>query len=100
MAEEGNGPQAPTGPGGAPLLEYPCDYPVKAVGLAAADFAAHVRALVVAAAPGAAIGEAAVRPSSNGKYLAVTLPARLESEAQRRAIHEALQADARVIYQL
>ncbi len=100
MADEATGPKAPAGPDGAPLLTYPCDYPVKAVGLAGDDFPAHVRALVAAAAPGAVLGDASVRPSSNGKYAAVTIPARLESEAQRQAIHAALQADPRVLYQL
>jgi putative lipoic acid-binding regulatory protein len=50
------------------------------------------------AAPGIALGEATVRPSSGGKYLSVTLDARLESEEQRRAIYEALKADSRVVY--
>jgi hypothetical protein len=98
MAEEK--PGVPAGPGGEPLFRYPLDYPVKAMGLAAPDLADHVRALVAAAAPGATLGEALVRPSSGGKYASVTVVARLESEAQRQAIHAALHADPRVLYQL
>ncbi len=89
----------PSGPGGEPLFRYPLDYPVKAVGLAAPDLAGHVRALVAAAAPDAVVGETVVRPSAGGKYASVTVVARLESEGQRQAIHAALQADPRVLYQ-
>jgi putative lipoic acid-binding regulatory protein len=100
MSDDAGAPGAPGGPGGEALLRYPVDYPLKAIGLAGDDLADHVRALVLGVAPGVVLGAAAVRPSSGGKYLAVTIVARLESEAQRRAIHAALQADARVLYQL
>jgi putative lipoic acid-binding regulatory protein len=85
---------------GPSLLTYPNDYPFKVIGNAADDFALHVRAIVERAAPGVSLGEATVRPSSGGKYLSVTLEARLESEEQRRAVYEALKADSRVVYYL
>lgn len=93
------GASPPMGPSG-PLLEYPVDYPVKVIGIAAEDLAAHVRAVVVAAAPGAAVGEATTRPSSGGKYLSVTVTVRLGSEDERLAVHAALQVDPRVLYSL
>ncbi len=83
-----------------PLIDYPTDYPLKVIGLAADDLVAHVLALLARAAPGVALGEATTRPSSGGKYLSVTVDARLESEEQRRAIYEALKGDARVVYYL
>ena len=85
---------------GPPLVTYPTDYPLKVIGSAADDFALHVRSLVLQAAPGVVLGESTVRPSSGGKYLSVSMDARLESEEQRRAIHEALAADPRVVYSL
>jgi hypothetical protein len=86
---------------GEPLLfTYPNDYPLKVIGAAADDFASHVRLLVERAAPGVALGEAAVRSSSGGRYLSITMEARLESEEQRLAINEALKADPRVVYYL
>jgi putative lipoic acid-binding regulatory protein len=85
---------------GPSLLSYPTDYPFKVIGPAADDFAAHVRSVVERAAPGVSLGEGTVRPSSRGKYLSVTLDARLESEEQRRAVYEALKADPRVVYYL
>jgi hypothetical protein len=83
-----------------PLLEYPTDYPLKVIGAAGDDLAAHVRSVVLAAAPGLALGEASVRPSAGGKWMSVTMTARLESEEQRRAIHAALAADPRVVFQI
>jgi putative lipoic acid-binding regulatory protein len=100
MADDGKGSAPPTGAGGQPLLSYPTDYPLKVIGTAADGFALHVRSVIEGAAPGIALGEATTRPSSGGKYLSVTLDARLESEDQRRAIYEALKADPRVVYYL
>lgn len=96
---KGGAASPPMGPAG-PLLEYPVDYPFKVIGVGADDLAAHVRALVVAAAPGAEVGEATTRPSSAGRYLSVTIAVRLRSEGERLAVHAALQADARVLYSL
>ena len=84
----------------AALLEYPADYPIKVIGKAGDDLADHLRAVVAAAVPGIALGEATVRPSAGGTYLSVTMNARLESEEQRRAVHGALAADPRVVFQL
>jgi putative lipoic acid-binding regulatory protein len=83
-----------------PLITYPTDYPFKVIGLAADDLERHVRAILAQAAPGVALGESSVRASSGGKYLSITLEARLESEDQRRAIYEALKIDVRVVYYL
>lgn len=103
MAGDGNGKvggaSPPAGPAG-PLIEYPVDYPVKVIGLAADDLAAHVRSVVAGAAPGVSVGEATTRPSSGGKYLSVTVTVRLRSEDERLAVHAALQADPRVLYSL
>jgi putative lipoic acid-binding regulatory protein len=99
MADGSTGAAPPQGPGG-PLLEYPLDYPFKVIGLASDDFAAHVRALVQAAMPGAAAGEPELRPSSGGKYLSVTLTVRLASEDERRGVYLALSRDPRVLQYL
>ncbi len=99
MTGDGKGAKVPEGPAG-PLIEYPVDYPVKAIGLAADDLAAHVAALVARAVPGAAPGEVTTRPSSGGKYLAVTVHVRLASEDERLALHRALAADPRLLHHL
>jgi putative lipoic acid-binding regulatory protein len=89
------------GPGdGLATLEYPQDHVFKAIGLAGDDFAEHVRALVARLDPDGEPGQLAVRPSSGGKYHAVSVTVRLRSEAQRRTVYEAFHADVRVVYHL
>lgn len=82
------------------LLEYPVDYPVKVIGPAADDLVEHVRALVTGTGAVLVGDPPTTRPSAGGKYLSVTLTARLTSEEQRRAVHAALHADPRVLYSL
>ena len=94
-----DGPLPPAGPAG-PLLEYPIDYPFKVIGVAAADFAEHARALLAAAGVEAPPAGVTVRESSAGKYLSVTLVVRLSSEGERQAVYRALRADRRVVYYL
>jgi hypothetical protein len=89
---------APDGAQGLPALEYPQAYVFKAIGLAGDDFAEHVRAIVARVVPDAGCGQVAVRSSSGGKYHAVSVTIRLESESQRRAVYQALHADVRVVY--
>jgi hypothetical protein len=81
-------------------LQFPCDFPVKAMGLASDDMEAVVRELVrphVGELPAAAV---ATRESRGGRYVAVTVTVRAESRAQLDAIYLALTADARVKYAL
>ena len=94
FATDGKGP--PT----APVLDYPLDYTFKVMGHAADDFPEHARRLVQGALGGAPVQGLTVRASSQGKYQSVSVAVRLESEAQRRAVYEALSADARVVYYL
>ncbi len=83
----------------APTLEYPLRYTFKVMGLAADDFAEYARRLVAGVLGGAA-AEARTRQSSGGKYHSVSVVVQLESEAQRRAVYQALYQDDRVVYYL
>ncbi len=84
----------------APLLEYPLDYVFKVMGLSADDFPEHARRLVARVVGSAPPERVTVRPSAAGKYQSVSVVVRLVSEAQRRAVYEALWADERVVYYL
>jgi hypothetical protein len=84
----------------APVLEYPLDYTFKVMGLAADDFAEHARRIVAAVVGEAPPERVTVRASSQGKYQSVSVGVRLASEAQRRAVYQALHDDARVVYYL
>ncbi len=83
-----------------PLIEYPLDYTFKVMGFAADDFAEHARRLVARVVGDVAPERMKIRASAQGKYHSVTVVARLVSEAQRRAVYQALHDDPRVVYYL
>jgi len=72
------------------LLKFPCDFPIKVMGLGNADFEALVVALVREHVPD--LGEAAVRSrrSQGGKYLAITVTVRATNQEQLDAIYRSL----------
>lgn len=84
--------------GAASLLRYPLEYEFKVIGHAADDFAEHARRLVEQVVGGARTEQ--VRTSSGGRYHSVSVLASLDSEAQRRAVYQALHDDERVVYYL
>jgi putative lipoic acid-binding regulatory protein len=88
-------------PGGATgRFQYPVEYPVKIIGLAADDFAEHARRLVERVVGAAPPEHVTVRASTGGKYHSVTVVAVLTSEPQRLALYDALRADRRVVHAL
>jgi putative lipoic acid-binding regulatory protein len=72
------------------LLEFPCDFPIKAFGQNGEAFAETVLNIVRTHAP--EVDESAVvsRPSKGGKYTAVTVMVRARSQAQLDAIYQDL----------
>ena len=81
-------------------LDYPLEYTFKIMGLAGDDFAEHARRLVERVVGAAPPEQVTVRASAQGKYHSVSVVAHLESEAQRRAVYQALHDDERVVYYL
>ena len=81
-------------------FEFPCDYDVKAMGLADPGFDALVVEIVRRHCPD--LGEAAVRsrPSRNGRYVSVTVTIRAQSRAQLDAIYDDLTAHEKVLMRL
>jgi uncharacterized protein len=82
------------------LLEFPCEFPVKAFGTDTGDFDDVVVALVREHAPGISIEKVYSRSSRGGRYLAVTVNVWAESRDQLDAIYYALSADERVLMAL
>ncbi len=85
------------------LLEFPCHFPIKAMGLHGTDgidFEALVIELVRRHAPD--LGEAAIktRPSSGGKYLSVTVTVHATSREQLDNIYRELSACEQVMMAL
>lgn len=81
-------------------LRFPCSFPIKAMGLAGADFDAVVVGIVRRHAPDMAEAAVAVRPSAEGKYLAVTVTIQAQSRAQLDAIYRDLVACEQVLMAL
>ncbi|MFM1896674.1 MAG: hypothetical protein RLZZ385_1748 [Pseudomonadota bacterium] len=74
----------------APRIEFPCDYPIKVMGMASEAFAAEVVAVIERHAPGFDTENVTVRASAKGNYLAVTVVIQASGEAQLRRIFEDL----------
>ncbi|MBL8437830.1 MAG: DUF493 domain-containing protein [Zoogloeaceae bacterium] len=75
-----------------PLLEFPCDFPVKIMGLRAEGFAQAIVEVVLSHAPDFDPATVAMRPSSKGNYLSLTVTIRATSQAQLDALYRALTA--------
>lgn len=71
-------------------MQFPCSFPIKAMGHADTGFAARVLEIVRRHAP--EIGDDAIqyRPSVGGKYLSVTVTIEAQSRAQLDAIYQEL----------
>jgi putative lipoic acid-binding regulatory protein len=79
------------------LLEFPCDFPLKAIGTGPEDFEAFVVAIVRRHVPHLAADAASTRLSAGGKYLAVTVRFVATSQAQLDALYQELSAHQRVV---
>lgn len=72
------------------LLQFPCDFPIKAVGRNADGFELMVVEMVRRHAMNLREDAVAVRPSRNGNYLSVTVTVQATSRAQLDAIYHEL----------
>jgi hypothetical protein len=83
-----------------PLLEFPCNFPLKVMGRNQDDFTALILTLVRRHTPH--LGDEAVhtRLSHGGRYLAVNILLVAESQAQLDAIYRDLSAEPRVLMAL
>jgi len=81
-------------------IEFPCDFPVKAMGLASENLHLTVMEIVRRHAPETGDAALKTRPSSNGKYLSVTVTVRATSQAQLDAIYTDLSAHQQVLMAL
>jgi uncharacterized protein len=82
------------------LLEFPCRFPIKAMGKTGEDFDSLVVQLVRRHAPD--LNEAAVtlRESSGGKWVSVTIVIEATSKGQLDAIYRELSANEKVVWAL
>ncbi|MCF7984759.1 MAG: DUF493 domain-containing protein [Thiohalocapsa sp.] len=82
------------------LLEFPCRFPIKAMGRAGTRVEAVVVDIVRRHAPGFHAEAITTRASSGGKWLAVTIIIDATSKRQLDAIYRELTAHELVVYAL
>ena len=82
------------------LLEFPCDFTVKAMGLHSDDFDALVVGIVRQHVPDLSEGAVSSRFSSGGKYLSVSVNFIAESREQMDAIYQELSKNPRILMAL
>jgi uncharacterized protein len=81
-------------------LQFPCLFPIKAMGKATETFDTLVVSIVRRHAPDFGEAAVAVRPSAGGKYLAVTVTVHVQSREQLDAIYHDLVACEQVLFAL
>lgn len=72
------------------LIEYPCDFPIKIMGKATADFTDTILAIVKQHAPDFDRQAMTAKASKNGGYLSLTCTIRATSRPQLDALYQAL----------
>lgn len=82
------------------LLEFPCDFPIKAFGKKEDEFRDRVFEIVRAHVPELAPEDVTARESSGGKYLAVTALIVAQNQAQLDAIYGDLTRSGAVLMSL
>lgn len=77
---------------GETLLEFPCEFPLKAFGHSSDSFPLTVYAIVQRHVPGVTVDAIHCRKSQGGKYDAVTITFTATSKRQLDAIYQDLTA--------
>jgi len=82
------------------LLEFPCRFPIKAMGLDEAEFEAHVLQIISAHVDDIGPDDVSIRPSSKGKFLAVTVTIVAQSQEHLDRVYRNLTSSERILYVL
>lgn len=80
------------------LFEFPCEFPVKAMGKNCDELEAAVIEIMNRHVPDLGEGAIKMRPSSKGTYVAITITIQAQSKAQLDAIYMDLTACEFVAY--
>jgi len=80
------------------LFDFPCEFPVKAMGRDAEGFPAHVMELVAAEVGPISHERVAIRPSREGRFISVTVTFVAESREQLAAVYRNLTSSERILF--
>ena len=72
------------------LIEYPCDFPIKVMGLSQQGFAQAVTEIVLRHDPGFNAATVEMRTSKTARYLGLTCTVRANSREQLDALYQEL----------
>lgn len=78
-------------------IEFPCFFPIKAIGINTSDFEPNVIALIRLHVPELSDDKISRRLSADGKYLSVTATFTASSREQVDALYRALASDKQVL---
>ncbi len=73
-----------------PLLQFPCDFPIKVMGATVDGFAHAICTLVQQHDPGFDPATLEMRPSKNGNYIGLTVTVRAVSQEHLDNLYRAL----------
>lgn len=82
------------------LMEFPCSFAIKAMGLATDDFDALVVSLIRPHVKDLSEGAVSSKPSKGGKYTSVTVTIQAESREQLDNIYRSVSGHERVLMAL
>ena len=74
-----------------PRIEFPCDYPIKVIGVSSPEFRAAVIAIVKGFDPGLTDQKIAFRPSAGGNYESIKVSLVATGADQLASLFEQLQ---------
>lgn len=80
----------------APLIEFPCDYPIKVLGSADPQLHQHVLQVMDTHAPGFDRSKIVIRDSSKGKWQSITVVITATGKPQLEEIFADLKTSSRV----
>ncbi|RFC33330.1 MAG: hypothetical protein DID92_2727744793 [Candidatus Nitrotoga sp. SPKER] len=72
------------------LIEYPCDFPIKVLGLSHQSFAQTVAEVVMRYDPNFNAATMEMRPSKGARYIGLTCTIRATSREQLNALYQEL----------
>jgi putative lipoic acid-binding regulatory protein len=72
------------------LIEFPCSFPIKVMGIAEHDFSEQMVAVVRQIKPAFDAGTLEKRPSKTGKYMGLTVYVNVNNQQELDAIYLAL----------
>lgn len=79
------------------LMEFPCSFPIKAMGIARDDFDSLIVEIVRKHSPDITESAVKTKPSRQGKYISVTVTIEAQSREQLDNIYLELTAHERVL---